>query len=111
MTKDGALSFAEFCTAMHLVVLRVRSFELPNELPAKLQPYAPLIDFNTDTTNQIIAKNKIEVGHCQNRFNKFSCCLILILLIKAKRIRGGGFNSQFTRSTSQWKCRRFTGTI
>lgn len=48
MTKDGALSFAEFCTAMHLVVLRVRNFELPNELPEKLQPYAPLIDFNTD---------------------------------------------------------------
>ncbi len=84
MTKDGALSFAEFCTAMHLVVLRVRSFELPNELPAKLQPYAPLIDFNTDTTNQIIAKNKIEV--CQNRLNKFGHCLILLSLIKAKHV-------------------------
>jgi len=44
VTKDGALSFPEFCTAMHLVVLRVRNFELPNELPEKLQPYAPLID-------------------------------------------------------------------
>ncbi len=50
MTKDGALSFAEFCTAMHLVVLRVRNFELPNELPEKLQPYAPLIDFNNEAT-------------------------------------------------------------
>ena len=50
MTKDGALSFPEFCTAMHLVVLRVRSFDLPDELPPKLQPYAPLIDFNTETT-------------------------------------------------------------
>ena len=49
VTKDGALSFAEFCTAMHLVVLRVRHFDLPSELPAKLQPYAPLIDFNSDT--------------------------------------------------------------
>lgn len=49
VTRDGALSFAEFCTAMHLVVLRVRNFELPNELPSKLQPYAPLIDFNTET--------------------------------------------------------------
>ncbi len=48
MTKDGALSFPEFCTAMHLVVLRVRNFELPNELPEKLQPYAPLIDFNNE---------------------------------------------------------------
>lgn len=50
VTKDGALSFAEFCTAMHLVVLRVRNFDLPNELPAKLQPYAPLIDFNSETS-------------------------------------------------------------
>ncbi len=49
VTKDGVLSFAEFCTAMHLVVLRVRNFELPDELPAKLQPYAPLIDFNSET--------------------------------------------------------------
>ena len=49
VTKDGVLSFAEFCTAMHLVVLRVRNFDLPSELPAKLQPYAPLIDFNSET--------------------------------------------------------------
>ena len=49
VTKDGALSFAEFCTAMHLVVLRVRNFELPDQLPVKLQPYAPLIDFNSET--------------------------------------------------------------
>ncbi|CAF0894671.1 unnamed protein product [Brachionus calyciflorus] len=49
VTKDGALSFPEFCTAMHLVVLRVRNFDLPNELPPKLQPYAPLIDFNSET--------------------------------------------------------------
>lgn len=55
MTKDGALSFAEFCTAMHLVVLRVRNFDLPNELPAKLQPYAPLIDFNSETALNINA--------------------------------------------------------
>lgn len=50
VTKDGALSFAEFCTAMHLVVLRVRNFPLPDELPAKLQPYPPLIDFNSETS-------------------------------------------------------------
>lgn len=41
---------------MHLVVLRVRNFDLPNELPEKLQPYAPLIDFNTDTSNNPIPK-------------------------------------------------------
>lgn len=51
VTRDGALSLAEFSTAMHLVVLRVRNFDLPDELPAKLQPYAPLIDFNSDATH------------------------------------------------------------
>lgn len=48
---------------MHLVVLRVRNFDLPNELPVKLQPYAPLIDFNTDAPNNPIRKvNKINEG-------------------------------------------------
>ncbi|CAF5129685.1 unnamed protein product, partial [Rotaria socialis] len=41
VNHDGALSLAEFCTAMHLVVLRVNGFELPDELPTQLQPYAP----------------------------------------------------------------------
>jgi hypothetical protein len=45
---------------MHLVVLRVRNFDLPNELPEKLQPYAPLIDFNTDATNN--TKRKVNEG-------------------------------------------------
>ena len=45
VNRDGALSFSEFCTAMHLVVLRVRDYDLPDELPAQLQPYTPLIDF------------------------------------------------------------------
>jgi hypothetical protein len=64
VTRDGVLSFAEFCTAMHLVVLRVRNFDLPDELPAKLQPYAPLIDFNSETnlTNTIDTKNIEESG-------------------------------------------------
>lgn len=60
MTNDGALSFAEFCTAMHLVVLRVRNFELPDELPAKLQPYAPLIDFNSEAAlNKLTDDSKV----------------------------------------------------
>ncbi|CAF0862772.1 unnamed protein product [Didymodactylos carnosus] len=50
VNHDGALSLAEFCTAMHLVVLRVNSFELPDELPAQLMPYTPLIDLS-DTTS------------------------------------------------------------
>jgi hypothetical protein len=44
VNRDGALSFSEFSTAMHLVVLRVRNFDLPEQLPAKLHPYTPLID-------------------------------------------------------------------
>jgi hypothetical protein len=46
VNHDGALSLAEFCTAMHLVVLRVNAFELPDELPSQLQPYTPLIDLS-----------------------------------------------------------------
>ncbi len=49
MNHDGALSLAEFCTAMHLVVLRVNGFELPDELPPQLQPYTPLIDLSDST--------------------------------------------------------------
>lgn len=50
VNHDGALSLAEFCTAMHLVVLRVNGFELPDELPPQLQPYTPLIDLSDSTT-------------------------------------------------------------
>lgn len=58
VNRDGALSYSEFCTAMHLVVLRVRNFELPDKLPPKLQPNAPpLIDFNTENKAQRSAKN------------------------------------------------------
>ncbi len=50
INHDGALSLAEFCTAMHLVVLRVNGFELPDELPPQLQPYTPLIDLSDSAT-------------------------------------------------------------
>lgn len=36
---------------MHLVVLRVNGFELPDELPIQLQPYTPLIDLSDLTIN------------------------------------------------------------
>lgn len=36
--KDGALSIEEFCTAMHLVVLRRNNIELREPLPASLVP-------------------------------------------------------------------------
>jgi len=43
VNRDGALSLDEFCTAMHLVVLRRNDIELPDNLPPVLQPYAPLV--------------------------------------------------------------------
>ncbi|XP_075551761.1 RALBP1 associated Eps domain containing isoform X1 [Dermacentor variabilis] len=39
--KDGALSIEEFCTAMHLVVLRRNNIELPDTLPPCLVPKMP----------------------------------------------------------------------
>ncbi|CAF1549225.1 unnamed protein product [Adineta ricciae] len=49
VNHDGALSLAEFCTAMHLVVLRLNGFQLPDELPSQLQPFTPLIDLSDST--------------------------------------------------------------
>ncbi|XP_013415470.1 ralBP1-associated Eps domain-containing protein 1 isoform X6 [Lingula anatina] len=50
VNKDGALSLEEFCTAMHLVVLRRNEIELPDSLPPSLMPYTTLTDepFNLD---------------------------------------------------------------
>ncbi|XP_064628229.1 ralBP1-associated Eps domain-containing protein 1-like isoform X3 [Lineus longissimus] len=44
VNKDGALSLEEFCTAMHLVVLRRNEIELPEKLPPSLMPYTPLVN-------------------------------------------------------------------
>lgn len=41
VNRDGALSLEEFCTAMHLVVLRRNDIELPDHLPPSLMPYVP----------------------------------------------------------------------
>ena len=44
VTKDGALSLSEFCTAMHLVVLRRNNIALPKQLPPVLDPlHSPLL--------------------------------------------------------------------
>ncbi|ELU03292.1 hypothetical protein CAPTEDRAFT_136435, partial [Capitella teleta] len=42
VNRDGALSLEEFCTAMHLVVLRRNDIDLPDTLPPSLMPYLPL---------------------------------------------------------------------
>ncbi|XP_064488580.1 ralBP1-associated Eps domain-containing protein 1-like isoform X2 [Ornithodoros turicata] len=39
--KDGALTLEEFCTAMHLVVLRRNNINIPDVLPAALVPSIP----------------------------------------------------------------------
>jgi hypothetical protein len=50
VNHDGALSLSEFSTAMHLVVLRLNGFPLPDELPSQLQPFTPLIDLSDAIT-------------------------------------------------------------
>ena len=42
VNKDGTLSLAEFCTAMHLVVARKHKVDLPDQLPASLVPVISL---------------------------------------------------------------------
>lgn len=39
---DGCLSLEEFCTAMHLVILRRNQVKIPERLPIQLQPYEML---------------------------------------------------------------------
>ena len=52
VTKDGALSLSEFCTAMHLVVLRRNNIALPKQLPPVLDPInSPLMVGTAQTEN------------------------------------------------------------
>jgi len=53
ITKDGALSLAEFKLAMHLVVLRRNNITLPKKLPPSLVPPA-LSPVQINVTNNII---------------------------------------------------------
>jgi hypothetical protein len=55
---------------MHLVVLRVNGFELPNELPPQLQPYIPLIDLSDSATN--LPQTNEQSGNWANFKNKNS---------------------------------------
>ncbi|RZF41313.1 hypothetical protein LSTR_LSTR000027 [Laodelphax striatellus] len=54
VTKDGALSLAEFNTAMHLVVLRRNNIPLPDTLPAALMP-APAAPAQDDVSSPLAA--------------------------------------------------------
>ena len=42
VTRDGALNLEEFCTCMHLVVLRRNEIEIPDTLPSSLLPFPPI---------------------------------------------------------------------
>ncbi|XP_027195190.2 RALBP1 associated Eps domain containing isoform X1 [Dermatophagoides pteronyssinus] len=48
--EDGGLSFAEFCVAMHLVVLRRNKVELPKHLPSPLRKAHRRLMMSTVTT-------------------------------------------------------------
>ena len=61
VNRDGALSLDEFCTAMHLVVLRRNDIDLPDTLPPVLQPYTALVTSGTSHLS-------------------FACCLSVYLL-------------------------------
>lgn len=60
VNRDGALSLEEFCTAMHLVVLRRNDIELPESLPPALLPYTPAMNsdepFAVDLPPDLAAK-------------------------------------------------------
>jgi len=53
VTKDGALSLNEFCTAMHLVVLRRNNIALPKQLPASLDPLS-MVTTQQETEDQLV---------------------------------------------------------
>jgi len=74
VNRDGALSLDEFCTAMHLVVLRRNDIELPDTLPPVLQPYTPLVTSGTCIFSfcwKVYMKLKCNVRH--------ACCTYIIL--------------------------------
>nr|SVE74974.1 EOG090X01QX [Daphnia dolichocephala] len=54
VTKDGALSLAEFCTAMHLVVLRRNKIALPKQLPPALDPLQMLEVAPTPSSSVVV---------------------------------------------------------
>ena len=53
VTKDGALSLNEFCTAMHLVVLRRNNIALPKQLPPALDPLNMVINPTENETKPV----------------------------------------------------------
>nr|CAG4642328.1 EOG090X01QX [Evadne anonyx] len=65
VTKDGALSLNEFCTAMHLVVLRRNNIALPKQLPASLDPLSMV------TTQQETEDKLAEPAGTSQHWTKF----------------------------------------
>jgi len=67
VTKDGALSLNEFCTAMHLVVLRRNNIALPKQLPASLDP----LSMNPSSTQQETEEKLVEPAGTSQHWTKF----------------------------------------
>ncbi|KAG8180066.1 hypothetical protein JTE90_016192 [Oedothorax gibbosus] len=61
--KDGALSIEEFCTAMHLVVLRRNNIDLPEVLPPSLVPKIPKVI----SANSAVVPNQAAPSAPQNQ--------------------------------------------
>lgn len=62
VTRDGALSLAEFTAAMHLVVLRRNTIPLPSVLPACLQP-ATIIQQGTGSVAPVAGPAEADLLH------------------------------------------------
>jgi len=60
VTKDGALSLSEFCTAMHLVVLRRNNIALPKQLPPSMDLCADPSTTVTTTQTENVNENENE---------------------------------------------------
>lgn len=58
--KDGALSLEEFCTAMHLVVLRRNNIDLPETLPPSL---VPTVSQKANEDSLIIPAAQVQTTH------------------------------------------------
>ncbi|XP_067945565.1 ralBP1-associated Eps domain-containing protein 1-like [Watersipora subatra] len=64
VNRDGELTLQEFCTAMHLVVLRRNQVELPTTLPSSLMPYVPASSepFSADLDEELQSRSPSPAG-------------------------------------------------
>ncbi|XP_022098199.1 ralBP1-associated Eps domain-containing protein 1-like [Acanthaster planci] len=83
VNKDGTLSLAEFCTAMHLVVARKHKVELPEQLPSSLIPViGPKQDEVLHPLQSTPARSVTQLGDIYGL--SISCCSFPIIAISSK---------------------------